>query len=352
MKNHVIVDCERMKYPNTGIYYYCLQLGRNLLANTTNGKNKFSFFSPPNANTIFGNQSNYIHQHAIHKLIMPPLKQYNIWHATYQNTAYLPKRNQRIKVVLTIHDLNFLYDNRKSSQKKQRYLAHLQKNIERSDAIICISDFTKKDVLENCNIGNKHIHMIHNGTNTLHEPVLFSHSYKPIGKFIFSIGVIAPKKNFHALFPLLENNDMELLIAGRLEDSSYFNFLIVEAKKHGVEKRLHILGEISETEKSWYFKNCYAFSSPSVAEGFCMPVTEAMSVGKPLFLSNQTALPEIGGKVAFYFSNFERSNMQNVFLNGMQEYTNTNMHDAIIQRGSTFCWDKTAQLYLQVYESL
>jgi glycogen synthase len=83
-----------------------------------------------------------------------------------------------------------------------------------------------------------------------------------------------------------------------------------------------------------------------------MPVTEAMSEGKPLFLSDHTALPEIGGKVAFYFSDFERNHMQDVFNGGMRLYRENNMKDEIIQRGSTFCWKKAALQYLEVYRSL
>jgi glycosyltransferase involved in cell wall biosynthesis len=206
-----------------------------------------------------------------------------------------------------------MYDDRKNQFKKLRCLRHLQKNIDRSDAIVCISEFSKNDVVKHCDTGNKPVHVIHNGTNTLTSATLLPGSYKPTKKFVFSIGVIARKKNFHALLPLLENNDIELIIAGKNEDSDYLNYLVDSARRMGVEENLRILGPITETEKSWYFENCYAFASSSTAEGFCMPVTEAMSVGKPLFLSDRTALPEIGGRVAFYFSDFSKKNMQLVF---------------------------------------
>jgi glycosyltransferase involved in cell wall biosynthesis len=283
---------------------------------------------------------------------MPSTNSYNIWHASYQNTAYLPVRNRRIKVVLTIHDLNFIYDDKKSEIKKMKHLRHLQNNINRCDAIVCISDFCKADVLNYCDTGNRPVHVIYNGTNTLTRPTLTPFSYKPLKRFMFSIGVVTRKKNFHTLLPLLVSNDMELIIAGKFDDPVYLNYLLDRASELGVEKNLHVVGSISETEKSWYFENCYAFASPSVAEGFCMPVTEAMSVGKPLFLSSQTALPEIGGKVAFYFSDFDGSNMQNIFIKGMDQYKAQNMQQAIKERGSNFCWEKAAHKYLDVYRSL
>jgi len=351
MKN-IVFDCERMKYRDTGIYHYCLNLGRHLQKITNPLSEQLTFYSPANAQGILKNSNKPVIQSSLHKFLMPDTGLYDIWHATYQNTDYIPKRNKRIKVIITIHDLNFMHDDKKSETKKKKYLRHLQDNIDRSSSIICISDFCKSDVLLYCNTAGKPLHVIHNGTNTLLQPTLKPHSYKPLKRFLFSIGVLTRKKNFHTLLPLLRNNDMELLIAGKCDDSDYLNFLLESAKDMGVEKKLHILGNISETEKSWYFENCYAFASTSISEGFCLPVTEAMSVGKPLFLSNQTALPEIGGKVAFYFSDFDGNNMQNIFLKGMHEYKTTNMYDAIKERGSSFCWDKAAKQYLDVYRSL
>jgi glycosyltransferase involved in cell wall biosynthesis len=291
-------------------------------------------------------------QHSMHKFRLPDTSGYDIWHATYQNTAYLPQRNKNIKVLLTIHDLNFMYDQEKNYEKKAKHLKHLQTNIDRSDAIVCISDFCKNDVVQYCKTGNKPIHVIYNGTNILREPKLTPLSYKPSKEFLFSIGVLTRKKNFHALLPLVKNNDIELLIAGKFGDQSYVDYLMDSANEMGIKEKVHVLGRVSENEKAWYFNNCYAFASASLAEGFCLPVTEAMSVGKPLFLSNQTALPEIGGKAAFYFSDFDSKHMQSVFSAGMNDYRELNMYQYIKDRGERFCWQKAAQEYLAIYRSL
>jgi glycosyltransferase involved in cell wall biosynthesis len=119
-----------------------------------------------------------------------------------------------------------------------------------------------------------------------------------------------------------------------------------------VAEKVHVLGAISEQEKSWYFQNCYAFTFPSLAEGFGLPVAEAMSVGKPLFLSDKTALPEIGRDVAFYFEDFNGIKMQTVFVKGMQQYSNCDMEERIRKRSGEFCWHKAAQQYAEVYGSI
>lgn len=350
MKN-IIFDCERMKYEHSGLFHFCYQLGSHLNHNIDKRRENITYFSPDSSAGIWRNHPLII-QNSLQKLWMPSLGGYDIWHSTYQSSNYLPRRNKKIKVVLTIHDLNFLHEEKKP-HKVKKHLNHLQDNIDRSDAIVCISEFCKKDVLDHCYVGDKPVYMIHNGNNHLSPPQLESRSYRPRKPFLFSLGAICRKKNFHVLVPLLKfNRHLELIIAGTTQDRSYLDYIWSLARRLRVEDNLRLLGCINESEKSWYYRNCYAFAFPSIAEGFGLPVAEAMSVGKPVFLSDRTSLPEIGSNAAFYFSNFSEDHMQNVFETGMHEYTSRRMENVIRERANSFCWHKAAKQYIEVYRSL
>jgi glycosyltransferase involved in cell wall biosynthesis len=348
----IVFDCERMKYPNTGLYHYCLSLGKHLQLEADATQEQLTYYIPSAYSHFFGTHQKTISQHSSHKFLMPHLPANSIWHATYQNTNYMPLLNKKTKVVLSVHDLNFLYDEKKSAAKKQRYLSHLRKLVEKSSALICVSEFSKKDILQYCDVGNKPIHVIHNGTNTQNEPFLLSHSYKPQKPFLFSIGVINRKKNFHVLLPLLQNNSMELVIAGKHDDENYVSYIKNRSEELGVGHSVRLLGPVNENEKAWYFDNCSAFAMPSISEGFGLPVAEAMRYGKPLFLSDKTALPEIGGDVSFYFKNFHPDHVQTVFYNGMKKYNANGLKERIKERGAGFCWQKAAKEYMEVYRSL
>lgn len=348
----IIFDCERMKYPDTGLFHYCLNLGKYLEKNIDLRDEQLFFYSPPGQQDWSYHRANHLRQHPLHKFKMPAFTGVDIWHATYQNTHYMPLKNKRVRVVLSIHDLNFMYDEKKPAHKKQKYLRYLQQLINRSNAIVCISDFSRKDVLQHCDTGNKPLYVIYNGTNLLEEPQLNALSYKPRKPFLFSIGVINRKKNFHVLLPLLRNNTMELLIAGKFDDADYLSLIRERSAELGVQENLRLLGRISEPEKSWYFNHCSAFAFPSISEGFGLPVVEAMSCGKPLFLSDRTALPEIGGDVSFYFNDFNPDHIRQVFDRGMKAYSTNGMEDRIKERGSQFCWHRSARQYLDVYRSL
>ena len=114
----IIFDCERMKYPDTGLYHYCLNLGKYLEKNINLKEEQLHFYSPPAQQDWSFTTSNHLTQSPFHKFKLPALNSYDIWHATYQNTHYIPMLNKKIKVVLSIHDLNFMYDEKNQQLKR------------------------------------------------------------------------------------------------------------------------------------------------------------------------------------------------------------------------------------------
>ncbi|MBI5856154.1 MAG: glycosyltransferase [Sphingobacteriales bacterium] len=260
-------------------------------------------------------------------------------------------KNRKVKVLLTVHDLNCLYED-KSAKERRLSLQHTQKLIDRADAIVCISNHCKKDVMENTDTNGKPVYVIHNGTHHVGLAPEKPEGYCPQRQFVFAMGYVNRKKNFHTLVPLLQQEEIELLIAGKLDEPDYVDSMVQEAMQMGVVERLKILGPVSEQDKAWYFKNCMAFALPSLAEGFGAPVVEAMTFGKPIFLSGCTSLPEIGGDVSFYFESFDALHMQKVFKEGMMEYRKNGLSKKIIQQGRRFSWEEKAKEYYKVYQSL
>jgi len=343
---HILIDCERMKYPNTGLYTYCHELGHALLKKAGE---ELCFYLPAKLGKHFGTTPGYLWQHSLHKFYLPHRQHFDVWHSTYQTSPY-QTLNTRTRKVLTIHDLNFLHE-AKSKAKQEKYMRKLQRNVNKVDHIVTISEFVKQEVLQYLDTGNKPLQVIYNGT-TVHEyPDFNAPVYKPARPFIFAIGVVLPKKNFHVLPCLLKNNDLELVIAGQINEE-YKQKILQEAALHGVTDRIKLLGAVPADNKYWYLKNCHAFAFPSLAEGFGLPVIEAMHFGKPIFLSDKTSLPEIGGKEAYYFNSFEPESMQQVFETGMHHYQTTHPAQAIINRANFFNWDDTAAAYLSVYRGL
>lgn len=349
----IILDCDLMRYKDSGLYHYCLNLGTHLKKILDKESDeRISFYVPSAEKSSFGSDASCIIEKKWHqKYFKPFLWDCDVWHAPFQSGRIYPPKNKKVKIVLTIHDLNCLHED-KTSKERIDSLQKTQRLIDQSHVVVCISHHCKKDVLSHLDVKDKPVHVIHNGTHKVDEPSLNPFGYKPSRPFLFTMGYVNRKKNFHTLVPLLKDADFDLIIAGKLDESDYVNKIRQHSRKLGVSDRLHILGPVSEGDKAWYLKNCLAFMLPSLAEGFGAPVVEAMQFGKPLFLSNLTSLPEVGGDVAFYFNQFESEHMQQVFKKGIDEYCKNGLSEKIIKRGNEFNWNEKAIDYIKVYRSL
>lgn len=348
--NNILLDCERTKYPNTGLFQFCLQLGNELIKQHDPLQESLFFYLPEKQLQLFGNNQQVVPQHPLHKFFQFGTGKFNIWHSTFQNSNYMPY-SRKTRVVLTINDLNFLIESKYDKARIKKYLQHVQNNVNRADHIVCISAYTKQIVLENLSVGNTPIEVIYDGYDTNEFPDFDQPVYRPKRPFIFSIGTVLPKKNFHVLPALLKNNDYELVIAG-IVDKTYGEKIMNTAKQHGVADRVIVTGPVSEKDRYWYYTRCTAFAFPSLAEGFGLPVVEAMHYGKPVFISRLTSLPEIGGDVAYYFDDFDAASMQQVFEKGMQECFDAPPAARIQEQARRFNWVNTAKLHLDIYRSL
>ena len=147
--------------------------------------------------------------------------------------------------------------------------------------------------------------------------------------------------------------EIHLVLAGK-NTTNYAKDLQQLIEKHALRDRIIITGKISEVDKYYYYKNCLAFVFPSLREGFGIPPIEAMAFGKPVFLSNKSSLPEIGGPHAFYWEHFEPKHMATVFQDGINRYTNDkeNYRQKYQQHAASYNWKNTAKKYIEVYKEL
>jgi len=345
----ILFDCEKMKYANTGLFEFCKQFGYALLRNKAADEH-VTFYVPSNRKGFFGEEHQYITINKLHRWMMPSFRQLDVWHTSFQSTHYRPS-NKDIGHVMTIHDLNFIHE-QLPQEKIDSFLKKIQKNIDRADHVVCISQFVLDDVKRHLNLRNKPASVLYNGGVLLTYPDFDNPPYRPQRPFIFTIGSIDPKKNAHVLAPLIQDNDYELIIAGPVFDEVYKNKILATAERYGVSDRVKLLGSISNEARYWYYHHCTAFAFPSLAEGLGLPVIEALSEGKPCFLSDKTSLPEVGGPLCYYFHEFTDVVMQQTFREGMAHFNATKPIAAMKERAASFNLDGTAKKYLEIYRSL
>lgn len=348
----IILDCDLMKHPNSGLYHYCLNLGNHISRLVEPDREKLLCYVPETEKHSFESSRSRIIEKRWHRRYLKPfLWNCDLWHAPFQSGKPIQRLNSRMKVLLTVHDLNVLHEDKPEAERRES-LQRTQGLIDSSDAIVCISQHTRRDVEQHLDITGKHIYVIHNGTHRIINAPQEPSAYKPLRPYVFTMGYVNRKKNFHTLLALLQDESLELVVAGRLDEPEYIQQFKSRARDLGVADRLKILGPVSEEDKAWYYRHAQAFALPSLAEGFGAPVVEAMKFGKPIFLSDRTSLPEIGGDAAFYFSNFDPAHMMGVYKQGMDTFHRQGMAQYVMKRGEAFSWEEKASEYLSVYRTL
>jgi len=282
--------------------------------------------------------------------LMPQTPRYALWHVTTQHTRYLPFDN-RIPVVLTIHDLNFLRE--KPPEAWRHNLRGVQALVDRAVAVTTISKFVAEEVRSNLDLGEKPLQVIYNGLIASDHPEAERPAFADGSPFLFSIGDVVRKKNFHVLVDLMTRLPQYRLIIAGNDRSTYADDIRRLAIKAGVSDRVVLPGIVSDATRYWLYKNCAAFFFPSLTEGFGLPVIEAMRFGKPVFLSNATSLPEIGGPLAFYWTSFDGAAMFDVFQAGMASFARDPNYPAqLAARANQFSWDQAATEYLAFYREV
>ncbi len=334
-----------MKNPNSGYFYFGKGLGEALLREN---KGRFNFtFYLFKITTLFNGLVNIIRLYRAHRLFFPFYKRFDLVHFSDQTCRLRPYR-LNAKKIMTIHDINNAHLAFKSKYKVKKHIRKLKRFIAHCDRVVAISSFVANDVIHFIPEVRGKISVIYNGADKLTVPNGHLPHYLPQKKFIFTIGLLSVQKGFHLLPALLAGNNYELIISGI--ETPHKQNIIDAAIKAGCLDRLIITGPVSDDDKAWYYSNCSAFAFPSIAEGFGLPVIEAMHFGKPVFLSRFTCLPEIGGDVAYYFDNFEPAHMQEVFTAGMADYEANCREESIKQQAKKFSWQIAARQYMQLYK--
>ncbi|GAB3954934.1 glycosyltransferase family 1 protein [Spirosoma harenae] len=350
----LFIDAERLRDLNSGLGQVCLHLGQELVRQRPQDW-ELTCLVPKGKVGIFGETVAYKEASWPRKIWIPG--QYDIWHCLHQDSPYLPRQS---KLILTIHDLNFLERSDYSAGKKRLKLGRLQRVVNRATALTAISAYTASVIRENLRIStDKPLRIIANGVsvNPADAPTELSKG-SPIqslgmSPYFLFLGVIHPKKNTHTLLPLLEAfPDYHLVLAGP-DGHSYAQHIREQAQKLGVSNRLLIPGAVDEATKLWLYAHCEAFLFPSLSEGFGLPVAEAMAFGKPVFISRLTSLPEIGGKEAYYFDDFEPENMAKTIDEGLRDFAqNPLREERLRRRGANFSWSNAAQEYWSLYNDV
>jgi glycosyltransferase involved in cell wall biosynthesis len=266
-----------------------------------------------------------------------------LWHNTFQHNIARPPSGVRRRIV-TVHDLNYRYAPSGLGPLRDQLLTRLA--IARSNNLVAISRYVADDVARHLGRTGP-ITTIYNGASDLstiaQEPVP-----SLVGRpFMFHLSRMAPSKNVRAIVELARSwPDRTFVLAG----PPWGHSKQLHDELAGTIANVQVLLGIDDPVKAWLLQHCEAFLFPSLTEGFGLPPIEAMYFGTPVFLSDRTSLPEIGGAEAGYFSEFSPAAMRRVVERELPRLKTR--RDAIRRRAELFDWNRCVARYVALYASL
>lgn len=277
----------------------------------------------------------------------------DVVHPTYYSLLTRQEINQcKSPVVLTVWDMiHELFseqmdaNGQQAEEKRQAILA--------AQAVICISENTKKDLVERYAVPEEKVTVTYLASE-IDASLSYGSEPVPLRPYYLYVGTRLSYKNFDGLLAAFAKAvsvqpEIALCVVGPpLTESE--EKLIAELK---LTEHIEHYGYVNDTHLAKLYRCSIGFVYPSLYEGFGIPPLEAMSCKTPVVASNCSSIPEVVGDAGILFNPASVSDLSDILLflldNGAER-------DRLIakgyQRSKKFSWDKTASQTLDVYKSV
>jgi len=215
-----------------------------------------------------------------------------------------------VKQIVTVHDLHYRhFDNAMPDCSHEinplrtgLYKYKMPHILNRSAAVVAVSESTKQELVASFGINPDKIHVIHNGYDERRfrvidnpQPMLDRYGLQSGSYFLF-VGSILKHKNLVRLVRAFASVEREcqLVIAGVCKDAAYLAEINKVAAELGISAtRLRFLEYIPDDALPYLYNGAIAYLLPSLHEGFGVPIIEAMACGTPVITSDCSAMPEV-----------------------------------------------------------
>jgi glycosyltransferase involved in cell wall biosynthesis len=271
-------------------------------------------------------------------------------------TYYSNKSNgsNKARTVLTVHDM--IHEKFSSNLDPNNNFTTIKASaISRADHVICVSQNTRKDLIDILGIDPDKISTIYiayapiGNINT--DIKQMSQIKKP---YLLYVGKRDIYKNFYRLLEAYNNSyklrqDFQLICFGGGKFSRAEIEKIADLQLQ--EKVIQIPGD--DNILAHLYHQATAFVYPSLYEGFGIPPLEAMSLDCPVVCSNTSSIPEVVGAAGEYFDPYDLDSMIEAIEKVVySEEVSNNLRKLGKERVKKFSWDLCAEQTMKVYQSL
>ncbi|MBI5882770.1 MAG: glycosyltransferase family 4 protein [Elusimicrobia bacterium] len=252
--------------------------------------------------------------------------------------------------VVVVHDLLPLF-HPQNRRKRLYFRCVFPWVLRRADAIVAVSENTKKDLIEAYGLPASKITVIYSGVDRSVFRREASGDRAPSPPYILFIGDQHPHKNLPGLIAAFaglvqDGFPHHLVIAGR-KDPRRHEELASLVRESGLEARVSFPGYVDEGSLAGLYSRADLFVLPSLYEGFGLPALEAMACGCPVAASGNSSLPEVCGTAARYFDPRDVSDMRRRIAEVLSDpQLRGRMAAEGLQQAERFRWEDAGRDYL------
>lgn len=284
-------------------------------------------------------------------LLIKPRRNIDILHETYYSLVdWCPRSAKRI---ITVYDMihEKFADTYQMWNKTQQIKAHA---VRRADHVICISENTRRDLMELVDVPEEKTSVVHLGYS-LNIKKAADKPIEAVKPFILYVGSRGIHKNFDGLLRaygcsrFLKDEFSIVCFGGGC--FSKHELALMKSLNISQDKIKYMSG--TDDILACLYASAAIFVCPSLYEGFGIPPLEAMSFGCPVVCSNTSSLPEVVGDAAELFDPASEAAMRTAIE--LVVFT-PERAKILIERGyeriKQFSWEKCAHETFNVYKKI
>ncbi len=271
--------------------------------------------------------------------------------------------------VVTVHDvIQFVLPEYAWRKISRAYFGLVSAGARRANAIITVSECSKRDIVKLLGVPPQRIHVIGNAVDDSLYPVRDAwllagvrERYRIGPRFILYFGGFDLRKNVprlieaYARLPASVRKEYQLVIAGRNQHLGHPLFPDPRrtVDRLGLEGSVIFTGQIREQDKAPLYSAATVFAFPSLYEGFGMPVLEAMACGTPVVTSNSSALPEVVGDAGLLVNPYDVDEICRGLCELLEDQgRREDLARRGLERARLFTWRQVAEQTLRVYRTV
>jgi glycosyltransferase involved in cell wall biosynthesis len=271
--------------------------------------------------------------------------------------AFVPLLISSRLISAVIHDvIPLFYEKFSTPSHRKNFENKINKLLRRVDLIITPSEYTRSLVSSLFNF--QRIFVIYSGYSASFRKLSSNEVFdfkkkKGLDHFLLYVGVINLRKNITGLITAFKKVKKKfpslklVLISSYISRDSY----AVEEEIRKYNDDIILLTSVPQQELVYYYNSADIFIFPSFAEGFGLPVLEAMACGTPVIASRATAIPEVGGDAISYFDPYNFDEMAERIIELLEdELKRKRISESGLSRAKEFSWERGAQILISTWE--